>query len=245
MGGIARLRARAVVQIDNEFEFRRLLYRKIGGLCTLQNAVDIRCHTPIGNQLCVVHRCKAPCVCENRPARSDRHPLAHREIDDALPVLDCEAIGQNRDRLRRVSRHSLEAAVSSSGVRVKKCVTVRPSLRPVSSENQSLVMFAGMRGIPDHSNTAKLWYYLSQHLQPLAVHLDGHHRQARHIAERLCEAFGKSCGNGIAAVDVDYRGAQAEPLSSETAEPCATIRATGKLANPVASSGTRSMKSSP
>ena len=64
-------------------------------------------------------------------------------------------------------------------------------------------LLAGMFGIGNNRNAAKIWDKFAQQLEPLAIEFGGHEGQAGHVPARSGEAFRKTCGYGITTKNID------------------------------------------
>ena len=98
-GGIVRPICFAAFEIDDEFEFGRLLHRKIGGFGAFQDLVHISCRTP--DQVVIAR----PVIHETAgfdifwPGVCRRKPMPYREVHDLFSISIEDGVSQHKDRL--------------------------------------------------------------------------------------------------------------------------------------------------
>ena len=118
--GLRRLR------IYDQFELRRPFNRQGSRFGTLDDAINVVSKPTVG--LCEPRSVgtKGATLREYCPPGYHRHPAAHREFNNSLPVLNCKTISKDRNCLDGCFRNPGKSAIELTGVSGRKIIGQQP-----------------------------------------------------------------------------------------------------------------------
>ena len=134
--------------VDDELEFRRLFYGKIGGLGAFENLVDVRrgaSHEDVEVRPVAHETTRA---CPRPPTSHKRDSLVAGKLHDAGTVGVHEPRGHHYDSLSTLPRGSLERPVETSGTPYLKRLDV--DTQPTRGRLCVAILAVGMIGGPEH-----------------------------------------------------------------------------------------------